>query len=176
MKTIVLIGAGAAALLAAPSLAQPRADAGMTRADFETRARAMFQRVDANRDGFVTQEEARTVQPHAPRRAGRMPAQNREARFARLDADGNGVITRAEFFQPRAGGPGAERLGRRGGAGAFGPRAFARIDADQDGRISLAEATTARLRAFERLDANRDGRVTPEERRARRAQRQSRQG
>lgn len=106
-----------------------------------------------------------------------MPAQNREARFARLDADGNGVITRAEFLQPRAGARGKGRNMRGAGrGGAFGPRAFARIDADRDGKISLAEATAARLRAFERLDANRDGRVTPEERRARRAQRQSRQG
>jgi hypothetical protein len=42
--------------------------------------------------------------------------------------------------------------------------------------VSLAEATVARLRAFDRVDANRDGRVTREERQAVRAQRQARRG
>ena len=58
--------------------------------------------------------------------------------------------------------------------GAFAPRAFARIDADRDGRISLAEATRFRLERFDRVDANDDGRITPEERQAIRAERQTR--
>ena len=58
----------------------------------------------------------------------------------------------------------------------LGGKRFERIDADKDGRISLAEVTTQRLRAFDRADANRDGRLTREERQATRAERQARRG
>ncbi|MDP8912422.1 MAG: hypothetical protein M3N39_02455, partial [Pseudomonadota bacterium] len=70
-----------------------------------------------------------------------------------------------------------ERRGQRGGMMArLGRKRFERIDADKDGRISLAEVTTQRLRAFDRADANRDGRLTREERQAVRAERQARRG
>jgi Ca2+-binding EF-hand superfamily protein len=55
-------------------------------------------------------------------------------------------------------------------------RLFERVDQNGDGRVSLAEATTMRLRVFDRVDANRDGRITREERQAVRAARQSRRG
>ena len=178
MKTFILIGAAAAAFLSAPASAQPRGGDGVTRADVETRVRGMFARVDANRDGFVTEAEALAFRgpAHAGRRGQR--GGGREAAFARLDANGDGMISRAEFTAPRADGQRDQRRGmraerRQAGAGAFGPRAFARVDANRDGRISLAEATTARLRAFERTDADRDGRITREERQARRAARQA---
>ncbi|MEA3015354.1 MAG: hypothetical protein QOI38_76, partial [Sphingomonadales bacterium] len=115
--------------------------------------------------------------------------ERREALFARLDADGNGVISRAEFDAPRgprAGGergerraqrfhrrgPGSAARGQRGGMrGGFGAEGFARMDADRDGRLSLAEATRFRLERFDRLDANDDGRISREEIQAVRAQR-----
>jgi Ca2+-binding EF-hand superfamily protein len=57
---------------------------------------------------------------------------------------------------------------------------FDRLDADKDGRVSLAEASTHALALFDRADANRDGTVTPEERRAAwqrfREERQGRRG
>lgn len=171
MKTFILIGAAAAALLSAPAAAQPRVDEGVTRADVETRVRGMFARVDADRDGFVTEAEAQAFRAAAVARRG----DRREAAFARLDANGDGMISRAEFSAPRIDGRRGQRRGmrgQRGQGGAFGLRAFQRFDANGDGRVSLAEATTARLRAFEGMDSNRDGRVTREERRARRAARQ----
>ncbi|HEX8534276.1 MAG TPA: EF-hand domain-containing protein, partial [Allosphingosinicella sp.] len=63
MKKIVLLSAAAAALIATPALAQqPRGGfargAGVTRAQVQERVRDMFARVDANRDGYVTQAEA----------------------------------------------------------------------------------------------------------------------
>ena len=133
------------------------------------------------------------------RRGERM--ERRQERFARLDLNRDGVISRDEFFAQRSrqGGDRAERRGdrqerraerrerrqeqraQRGQRGQrmgmrFGERAFARMDANRDQRISLAEATAFRLQRFDRMDANRDGRITREERQAVRAERQGRRG
>jgi Ca2+-binding EF-hand superfamily protein len=108
--------------------------------------------------------------------------------FARLDANGDGSISRAEFDARPERGPARqerrgnrmERRGERGGmmGAGFGARMFERADADKDGRISIAEATARPLAMFDRADANKDGTVTLEERRAAwqavRAQRQAR--
>jgi Ca2+-binding EF-hand superfamily protein len=187
MRNIILSGAALAALFATPALAQAgqngvRAGQPVTRAIVETRVRERFARVDINRDGFVTQEEAQafraTARTHrqgnrAERRQNR--GGNREAMFTRLDVNRDGMISREEFNQPRAGGMqrGERRAMRaeRGGAGGFGARAFTRLDTDGDRRISLAEATQGRLRMFEQTDINRDGQISPDERRARRAAR-----
>jgi hypothetical protein len=77
-----------------------------------------------------------------------------EARFARIDADRNGVLTREERRaaklaaraargERRAGAAqmgagGAARMGGGGGGGG-GARMLARLDGDKDGRVSLAE-------------------------------------
>jgi Ca2+-binding EF-hand superfamily protein len=188
MKKLILSAAALAALFATPVSAQRaqdgvRAGESVTRAVVETRVRERFARVDANRDGYVTQEEAQAFRAtmrtqrqgnRAERRGNR--AGNREAMFVRLDANRDGMISREEFNQPRAGMERGERHAmraeRRGpGAGGFGARAFTRLDTDRDSRISLAEATQARLRMFEQMDSDRDGRISPEERRARRAAR-----
>jgi hypothetical protein len=189
MRNIILSGAALATLFATPALAQPgqngvRAAEPVTRTVVEARVRERFARVDINRDGFITQEEAQAFRATArtQRQANRPERRqdrggNREAMFTRLDANRDGMISREEFNQPRAGAQRGERRAMRaerrgpGGAGGFGPRAFTRLDTDGDRRISLAEATQARLRGFEQMDGNRDGRVTPEERRARRAAR-----
>lgn len=190
MKKIVLFGAAAAALIATPALAQQgrggfERGAGVTRAEVETRVRDMFARLDANRDGFVTQAEAQAVRGAARAERQENRGQRREARFARLDANRDGSISRAEFLaRPERGERRAERRaarlerrGQRGGLMArLGGKRFERIDADKDGRISLAEVTMQRLQAFDRADANRDGRVTREERQAVRAERQARRG
>lgn len=203
MKKIVLLGAAAAALAATPTLAQQgqggaERGAGVTRAQVETRIRDMFARVDTNRDGFVTQAEAQAVRgaARAERRGDR--ADRRQDRFAHLDANRDGSISRDEFFARAERGDRAERGERRGQRAErraerredrlerrnqrgglmarLGGKRFERIDADKDGRISLAEATAQRLRAFDRADANRDGRLTREERQAVRADRQARRG
>jgi hypothetical protein len=48
------------------------------------------------------------------------------------------------------------------------------MDLDRDGRVSLAEATRFRLERFDRIDANDDGRISIEERQAARSERQAR--
>lgn len=189
MKKIVLLGAAAAALFTAPSLAQQArggfdSGQGVTRAEVQTRVRDTFARIDTNRDGFVTQAEAQSFRGAARAERRERRGDRREERFAKLDANRDGSISRAEFFAKRERGDRAERRGnrleRRGQRGGFaarlGGRMFERLDTNRDGRVSLAEATNARLAAFDRADANRDGRVTREERRALRAERQSRRG
>ena len=204
MNKIVLLGAAAVALIATPVLAQQartgfQAGAGVTRAEVQTRVRDMFARVDANRDGYVTQAEAQTFRDSVRGERREARQDRKEARFARLDANRDGEISRAEFFAPRQRAERGERAerrgqraerraerrahrlerrGQRGGMFArLGERRFDRVDANNDGRISLAEVTELRLRAFDRADVNRDGRLTREERRSlRSARQQQRQG
>ena len=196
MNKIVLLGAAAAALIATPSLAQQvrggfQPGVGVTRAEVQTRVRDMFARVDANRDGYVTQAEAQAFRGAARGNRREARQDRREERFARLDANRDGEISRAEFFASPQRGDRAERRdlrgerradrmerrGQRGGLFArLGERRFDRVDVNNDGRISLAEATQLRLQAFDRADVNRDGRLTREERRSLRAGRQQRRG
>jgi Ca2+-binding EF-hand superfamily protein len=192
MHKFLLAGA-AAALLAAPTLAQPGQGMGrgpaqpIARAAVQTMIQARFARADANRDGFVTQAElaaragarGERKAERAERRHARQPGQARSPeqiarRFERLDTNRDGQISRAEFgtrqaarAERRAGAGEGRARGGRGGMGmGIGLRAFARVDANGDGRVSLAEATARGLSAFDRIDANRDGMVTAEERRA----------
>jgi Ca2+-binding EF-hand superfamily protein len=208
MKTFVLAGAAFAVLGASAALAQPaqgqRNAQPLTRALVEQRVDAGFARVDANRDGFVTQEEARTVaqarrgqrgEARGARQAQR--GERRAERFAQLDINRDGQISRAEFDarQGLRGGDRAERREarserrglrgeRRGGGGGgglfarFGGGLFGQADVDRDGRVSREEARTGALALFARIDTDRDGTVSVEERRAARegmrAQRQGR--
>ncbi len=193
MKKVALAGIAAATLLSVPALAtqqerSPRP--AMTRASVQAMVQTQFAKVDTNRDGFVTRDEGDAFRKtrKAERQAHR--AERRAERFARLDANGDGSITRAEFDAPRADrGDRAERRADRRQRRAerrerrmdrrvhrmvrFGAKRFQRMDADSDGRVSLAEATALRLQRFDRIDANRDGTITREERRA---ARQARRG
>jgi Ca2+-binding EF-hand superfamily protein len=202
MRKIVLAGAALAALAAFPAAAQPGPDrarpAGpLTRAAVQAQVDARFAAVDADRDGFVTQAEARARAEagRAERQARR--GERRAALFDRLDANRDGSISRAEFDARRPAARGeregqreagadrrahrfAQRADRRAHRGAlmarFGARAFAAMDADHDGRVSRAEASARALAMFDRADANRDGTVTIEERRAAREAFRGRRG
>lgn len=183
-----------ASVLGAPAVAQqaPAAGVGLTRAEMEARVRERFAQIDANRDGYVTQGEAKGFRAGArgARRGDRQ--ERREAAFARLDVDRNGSISRAEFLERRAGAERGDRRERRAERraerrerlaerrearrGGLAVRRFARVDADRDGRLSLAEVLNRRVQAFVRADANRDGRVTRDERRAVREARRAARG
>jgi Ca2+-binding EF-hand superfamily protein len=155
MKTLVLAGAAAAALLAVPTLAQAPAGQGaqpMTLAAMQARVQAQFARTDANRDGFLTRAEAQAQAAAHPGREQRLANREqrqakRAERLARLDTD-RGLRTNEQRFT--------------------------RLDANKDSRLSLAEVTARLATRFQRLDANRDGAITREERRSARGQRQSR--
>lgn len=186
MKTFALAGAALLALTATVSAAQVvpgRSAQPLTRAHLQARVDAGFARVDVNRDGFVTQDEAQAGRQgrgmRQDRRGARMGqrAGGRVQAFARLDLNHDGVLNQAEFEnrQRLGGGDRGERRAlrgqRRGGGGGgmfarFGGRAFGAADANHDGRVSRDEAQRGALTLFARVDTNRDGAISIEERQA----------
>lgn len=117
----------------------------------------IFRRIDRNNDGFVSRREFLGFDDED---------QDREDRFAELDANGDGRITRSEWHGSLAvfdrlddNRDGVltrqEALGRRPD-----PRdMFASIDVNGDRVITRAEWHWS-MDGFDRLDANRDGRIT----------------
>lgn len=119
---------------------------------------AMFEQVDANRDGRVTWEETWTFV---------------EARFRAADRDGNGGLSQAEMReamqaawqarraaaqQGQAGpGPGAgPGAGQGPGHGRHQEAMFRALDANRDGSVTLEEIRPAVEARFRWLDANLD--------------------
>ena len=158
-----------------------------TRDDVVKHVRDLFARVDSNRDGFITREEAETGKlamgdDMRERFAERLakhdgPKPDRGAAFDRLDTNKDGTISRDEFMsaKPRIeerrmivmheggepGGPGKMRMHRMG-MGLHG-RLFEKSDVNHDGKVTLQEATDTALRHFDMADANHDGKITPDE-------------
>ena len=193
MKKIALLGAALAALAATGASAQGQSHANhnpqlrqpLTRAAVQTQVQARFVRLDANRDGFLTQAEVQAQRQAVRGERREARGQRRGEIFARLDANRDGELSREEFQNRRQGaqqgdraerrearqerrserrGLRAQRGGQRGG-GLFA-RHFLKADANNDGRVSLAEAKSGALQLFDRIDANRDGSVSADERRA----------
>jgi hypothetical protein len=170
MKSFSILAGAALLAMSGTALAQPgaggargeRAQADVTRAEAAARADAMFQRLDLNRDGQVTREEAR--QAHQQMRAERLAQMTPEQR-AQMEQ------RRAQWQERR--GQRAERgEGRRGGGerrGARGERMFG-----EQGTITAEQFRARALERFDRMDANRDGVVTAAERQQARAEMRSR--
>jgi Ca2+-binding EF-hand superfamily protein len=95
---------------------------------------------DTNADGLISRSEAAAL----PRLADRFDA---------IDANKDGQVSFEELRAARG------KHGRHGGH-------FSRVDTDNDGKVSKAEALAAAEAMFTRADANADGFVTPEEMRA----------
>ena len=172
MKTLIIAGAALAALTATAAMAQPAQRGGfaqpLTRAALEARVDAGFARADANRDGFIGQDEARAA--GQARRAGRgdrggdragqraergeQRGQRRAEAFARLDTNRDGVINRSEFEN-------RQRLGREERAERREDRAERR-GVRGERRGGGGGGIFARLggRAFQAADVNNDGRVS----------------
>ncbi|MEQ8405678.1 MAG: hypothetical protein RKE49_11315 [Oceanicaulis sp.] len=99
---------------------------------------------DANGDKQVTRAEFEAL---------------RAEEFAYRDRDGDGAISLTDLSPTR------QRLVDMAGddEGRLGRGAIARLDENQDGRVTRTEFVNAPSPAFDRLDANEDGVVTGEE-------------
>lgn len=117
------------------------------------------------------------------------PAGAREPLVERIDANRDGVLARAEieaFVRERV------QAADRDGDGAFSveelravreqrraaraQRRLARLDADHDGRVSVAEIAERRTALMMRFDHDGDGAISPGERESARAEWRDRRG
>ena len=156
MRTMLTTAAAALALLGTAAAQDMRkgdtdGDGRLSRAEARAAAEARFAKVDENRDGFISEIERDAAKAAAEERRAEREA-NRETR----------------------------RRGRRGERGERGGDRWSRVDTNDDGVVSEAEATDQALARFDKLDANADGFVTEDEVRAamrsRREARGQRQG
>ncbi len=157
IRPLIAILLAATSLAAASAFAQD-APRGSGKPDRDTQRRAAFDRVDANKDGFIERSES-----HAAR----------EAIFARLDANKDGRLTpeelagsrrpRSQSSRARDGGvnsqPATPPSGTTTGRPPRVSRGFQRLDTNQDGFISRAEWLAADNARFERCDTNKDGKL-----------------
>jgi Ca2+-binding EF-hand superfamily protein len=194
MKMFLLSATAALAAAAfAPAVAQTAAPAPetpvhhmhmmqpVTRAAFLQRVQKHFARLDANHDGFVTQDEVEASAEAIHARMSQGMAQHAAKMFDRIDANHDGIITQAEFNAAMANRPQAANSHR-------GPpnweRLAARFDSNHDGQISRAEFDAVRAQhdqqmadsgkehmhhagftaqMFAKADLNHDGRVSLQE-------------
>ena len=165
-----------------------------TRDDVIAHVREMFLKLDTNKDGFVTREEADAMhqamagemsEKFARHSAGGgMPHPDRGAMFDKLDKNKDGSISRQEFMSAKPdiheqrvfvmrdgegpvdieGGPGKPHVKIMRMGMGMHGRMFESADANHDGKVSLQEMTNAALQHFDMADANHDGKLTPDER------------
>ena len=179
MKKTLLIASAALVAVAVPAIAMHHEGNSimkpdMTRAQMEAMVKDHFAKADANKDGAVTKEEAKASMEN--RRADRL-----EDHFKAMDTNGDGSISREEFFgghKPGAGGMAMHAdddagsphpMGGRGQAMKnmgmqMGNRMFEKADVNNDGKVTLAEATKAAMTHFDKMDADKNGTVTAGER------------
>lgn len=197
-----MLVAGVAIAMQSETPAAPKKP--VTKAEMLARADARFDRMDTNKDGQLDANERKAgaeaaraamaerkggemadFMPGGGRRGGMMgermlaridtngdgmisKAENRaavEARFARMDANGDGTLEASERGKRMGKG---KRGGRRGGAlSEADPTAPVvrgmRADANGDGVITRAEFDAEAAARFDRMDANKDGKIDKSE-------------
>ncbi|MEP2942421.1 MAG: hypothetical protein ABJ081_00920 [Hyphomicrobiales bacterium] len=129
---------------------------------------------DTNKDGNLTRAE---LSAHVGKRFAKLDkdgdgsitkeerkaarADRRAERFAKLDTDGNGSLSPEEFQvqTDKYHGKGGKKGGKHHGR-------HAKLDANQDGVIDKAEFEARAFKRFDRIDTNNDDVVSAQERQA----------
>ena len=126
-------------------------DGKITKSEAQAHRGTMFDKMDADGDGFLSDDEKRLM--HRKHQFGRRMhhAQNRMMHKKALDTDKDGSISQAEFMA---------------GPSPF----FDRMDTNKDGTISVAEHAAMKQKHFARMDVNGDGVLSPDDRKAMREQ------
>jgi Ca2+-binding EF-hand superfamily protein len=120
----------------------------------------LFKQLDANKDGFVTEDEVEGSKKPLFERLVRVADENGDKKLSK-DEFAKGTQKSTETKPPLAGEPG--RPGR-GGGGAFNAKEYlSRLDKNGDGKLSKDEAPERMKENFDRLDANKDGNIDAEE-------------
>jgi Ca2+-binding EF-hand superfamily protein len=127
----------------------------ISKAVFLQQVDAAFNAVDVNKDGFTDRSELEAAQAKSFAARKAQVLQGREAAFRELDKDKNGSLTMAEFNAVVASTPVPK---------ADATPFLTRLDANKDGKISLAENRNPATAQFDRADTNKDGSLSPAER------------
>jgi Ca2+-binding EF-hand superfamily protein len=139
------------------------------RAAWDSYDRALFRHLDRDRDGRLTEAEARRMPP--PPRFGHFPgltsAVSVAFNFRVVDADGDGKVSPGELaaFHREYGGAAFQSEFRPGNpvqSGVTGQAISGLLDTDKDGELSAAELKKAEAVLFRR-DADGDGILTAAE-------------
>lgn len=145
------------------------------------RARMMMAKLDANGDGKVTKEEFDSAAKH--HRRGHRFGHEGGRRFHRDRADAGGAAATGANptaeAKPAEAAPADAKAAGRGDRGARRAQMFARLDANGDGTITMADIDTrsatgvayAQKKRLHVLDKDRDGKISREEFSARSKQR-----
>jgi len=144
-------------------------DGKLTLAEYSDFARDLFDRLDRDGSGKVS------CAAHRGGSTAKSGHRRGSSFCSDSDLNHDGTLTRAEFDKTVA----AKFAAAAKGAGALseaqfyaltysryadaGQRAFARLDANHDGRLSKDEFTAGVVKMFARLDVNRDGIITRDE-------------
>lgn len=180
MKTAICLGVAAALTLASAALAgddteRPgrghRADANgdsrVTLQESQAALKARLMRLDADKDGRVTQAEMEGARGQFQERRSERMRERGSDQFAIMDTDRNGQLSREEYTagRERFAERHRERRQERGARHRGDPaERFAKLDADRDGAVSAAEMDRAAAERFNQMDANHDGALTADER------------
>jgi len=123
-----------------------------TKAMAEAQAKAMFQRIDTNKDGKVTKAEADAAWAASRTAQDARRKQVLAADFAKLDTNKDGSISRTEFdaIAPQRTAPTASPW-------------FANNDIDRNGTVDANEAIARAQRGFEAIDKDNNGVLSAQE-------------
>ncbi len=193
-KSLMFGGAALTATIAIAAFAQmpPMGRHGppTTRTELQAEIAEHFKAADTNKDGFVTRAEFEAARAAMKAKFEAKRSEHRAEAFAMLDKNHDGALSKDEYLAPPQHGPeghddhdmppppgagpdgpghgghGGRMMRHHGGGMGMGGKWFDRADADHDGKISLAEASSGPLAMFDRADTNHDGKISPEEHKA----------